>query len=63
MVVMERILESLLVLDRVLDLEQRLVKLRLDVLLLMHRGEGSSCRGSGSSEWILLDKVLNGLFY
>ena len=37
---MERTLESLLVLDMVLDLEQRLVELRLDVLLLMLRGEG-----------------------
>ena len=36
---MERTLESLLVLDRVLDLEQRLVELRLDVLLLLLRGE------------------------
>ena len=42
---MERTLESLLVLDRVLDLEQRLVELRLDVLLLVLRGEGFMMHG------------------
>ena len=42
---MERTLESLLVLDMVLDLEQRLVELRLDVLLLMLRGEGFMMQG------------------
>ena len=36
---------SLLVLDRVLDLEQRLVELRLDVLLLMFREEGFMMQG------------------
>ena len=42
---MEMILESLLVLDRVLDLEQRLVELKLDVRLLMLWGEGLMGQG------------------
>ena len=37
---MDITLESLLVLDRVLDFKQRLVELRLEVLCLMLKGEG-----------------------
>lgn len=42
---MEMVLESLWVLDKVLDLEQRLVELKLEVLLLMFRGEGYIMQG------------------
>lgn len=39
------LLESLCVLDRVLDLEQRLVELKLDFLLLILRGWGYVMHG------------------
>ena len=42
---MDITLESLLVLDRVLDLEQRLVELRLEVLLLVLNVDGCTRQG------------------
>lgn len=63
----EIVLESLCVLDRVLDLEHRLVELKLEFLLLMFKGEGYIMQGlkqfkftplSLGSEWSRLGYIL-----
>ena len=52
----EMVLESLCVLDRVLDLEQRLVELKLEFLLLMLKGEGYIMQGFKQLRFTLLSR-------